>query len=71
MTHPLKKIKWKVITQTTYKGVDVYKTPNGYTVLNKQCNNEEEVDEVIREAGKHLSRSIVNEGNFKCTNDGE
>lgn len=60
-THPLKKIKFGIIPIASYLGVLVTKTKTGYTVLNQQCNNEEEVDEVITEAGSRLSKSIVNE----------
>ena len=71
MSHPLKNANWKVIPTVNYLGVLVTKTPQGYTVLNIDCEDEEGVDEVIREAGKRLSQSIKNDGLFTCTNTKE
>lgn len=66
--HPLKNAKWKVIPTVSYLGVLVTKTPQGYTVLNLHCEDEEGVDEVIEQSNKRWSERIKNQGAFNCTN---
>lgn len=68
--HFLETVMWGVIPIVNFNGVLVEKIIGGYRVLNQKCKNTDEVDEVIEGAGEHLKNSIsvVNQGNFACTN---
>lgn len=68
MTHPLKEMDFGILGFVNYKGVLVEKIIGGYKVLGQVTINESGVDEIIKEAGDNLSKSIVNVGNFECTN---
>lgn len=58
--HKLEQIHWGVMPYTVYRGVLIEKTPTGYKVLNQSVSSPKEVDKVIQEGLKHLSRSIKN-----------
>ncbi len=65
--HTLNKVKWGVIPICNYKGILVTKTREGYSVLGQNVRTPEEVDGVIKVAGKHLQNSIHREEDFHHT----
>ena len=69
--HELEKITWGVIPITYYRGCLVTKLIGGFEIFGQKVKTANEVDEVIEGAGEHLKNSIsvVNNGNFNCTND--
>lgn len=58
MKHQLEKIMRSSIPITTYRGVLVTKTKDGYSVLNKHCKTVEEVDVIIDNAENHIKKSL-------------
>ena len=58
MKHPLEEVKWGIIPITVYKGVLVEKIIGGYKLLHQTCIKPEEVDTIIFESQKSISKSI-------------
>lgn len=70
MIHPQDKIEQlrKGVGTFNFHGILVTKLIGGYELWGVKYKTPEEVLDKIKEAGQHLSKSIVNEGSFECTN---
>lgn len=58
MKHQLEKIKWGIIPITTYRGISVTKTKDGYMVFEVPCKTPEDVDDLINAAHNHVKNSL-------------
>lgn len=72
-THPQNKIDQlcKGVGIFNFDGKLVTKLIGGYELWGVKYKTPEEVLDKIKASENGLSRLIVNEGNFKCTNDGK
>ncbi len=73
--HELEKVNWGVIPIYNYGGINVERLVGGFRVFGQTCNSPHEVDLIIMNACSILSESIVNpvtivnSGDYACTND--